>query len=137
MRGVHEQGRVPKWEALSVPLPPAGFFRTVFGLGPCPKGNGTEFFLELVGTSVLPKGTTVVPRRVGSSREAVELIRRAQHGVLGQGRKFMPPFRVPGEDLSSKTCTSRSAVDEKEHSGASNSSEMTRSAANSEDLVAE
>ena len=73
-----------------------------------------------------------LPEPVGSSREAVELIRRAQHGVLSQGRKFMPPFRVPGEDLSSKTCTSRSAVDEKEHSGASNSSEMTRSAANSE-----
>ena len=81
-----------------------------FGLGPCPKGNGTEFFLELVGTSVLWAGTTVVPRRVRSSREAVELIRRAQHGVLSQGRKFMQPFRAPAEELGAKPCTSRSAL---------------------------
>ena len=103
-----------------------------FGLGPCPKGNGTEFFLELVGTSALPKGTTVVPRRVGSSREAVELIRRAQHGVLGQGRKFAKPFRAPAEELSTETCTSRSALTRYMGSGPSNCSEITRSAANSE-----
>ena len=69
---------------------------------------------------------------VGSSREAVELIRRAQHGVLSQCRKFMQPFRAPGEDLSSKTCTNRSAIAGKEQYRPSNSTETTTTAANGE-----
>ena len=61
------------------------------------------------GRSVLILGTTVVASRVGSSREAVELIRRAQHGVLGQCFEVLQPFRAPAGGLGAKSFTNRSA----------------------------
>ena len=103
--------------------------------GPSPLGptvSGRAKKKRTCSYSVLLTGTTLVPHRIRSSREAVELIRRAQHGVESQCRKFMQPFRAPGEDLSTKTCTSRSAIAGKEQYRPSNSTETTTTAANGE-----